>query len=444
MELTAAEPPADIPVLALPDPETMAFWGYPTDGGRIVRGPRWLLVPDQIPAGLEDAVREAAEDPATMGVRWVRTPASGRSASEVLARGHHEHAHPDARHGGAHDGDGHGGGHQAHEHGGGDDEHTHMGHHDMMAIVGEPSTDGLVMEDLELQAGPLEVALPGGLVVLAMLDGDVVSHGDVRATLRQDGSASATPLDPLAPVAWTLAAVAARELADEHRKPLPSDWLRVAALELERAASHLSWLLRLMRLIGWRAGQAAALEVVRPLAAANAAVLASIVEDRRDGPTVGPIAPEVVRGVGRLERLVGSRAFATRTSGIGTLTRDDLRRHGVDGPSARASGSEGDLRAGDPVYEELMFATVVLDRGDAGARAAVRIREAGHALGMVERALSRLDSGIAPPARPFVSGSTVALESARGPVVGEMHPGESPRVRAPGEAALRADRKSVV
>jgi hypothetical protein len=417
MELTARQRPRHVPVLAVPDPETMAFWGHPLDAGAAARGPRWLLLPARIPSGLERAVRAAAQDPATIGIETVPTPARGRAASEVLAD-HDERPELPAGH--------------EHEHG--HEGHGDMGDHDMMAIVGEPSADGLVMEDIELRAGPLGVALPGGLVVLAGLDGDVVTSCEIRSELRQIATAPASPRDPLAPVAWTLATMAAARPAGE---PRPADWLSVAALELERAVSHLCWLLRLMRLIGWRAGHADVLAAARPLLAPNRALAETIGEQGADHAAL--LADVSERG-SRLPGLAGrlrARPFAARTAQIGVLSADACRRAGVEGPSARAAGAAPDLRGGDPVYQELRFAPAGRDRGDAHARAEVRLEEAVESLRLVARALELFHAGARPPARPFAAGGSVAVESARGPMIARPGDDGGPQVGALGERALR-------
>ena len=51
-------------------------------------------------------------------------------------------------------------GHEHHAHG-------EMSHHDMMEVRGDPSADGLVMEDIETVLGPVFAGLPTGLAGLA-------------------------------------------------------------------------------------------------------------------------------------------------------------------------------------------------------------------------------------------------------------------------------------
>ena len=100
----------------------------------------------------------------------------------------------------------------------------------MMAIVGEPSADGLVMEEIELSHGPVGTALPGGLRLDVTLDGDVVGHCEVTALLRAgapDRAGAAGPRnaphpapDLLAPAAWrvALAGAASRRRGRPQRR----------------------------------------------------------------------------------------------------------------------------------------------------------------------------------------------------------------------------------
>jgi len=112
----------------------------------------------------------------------------------------------------------------------------------MMAIVGEPSADGLVMEPIELRFGPLATPLPGGLVADVTLDGDVVAESAVRALLGRGDGGPASGTDWLSPVACVAALAAAAEAAEGRPVSPEHRWQRVAAVELERALSHLAWL----------------------------------------------------------------------------------------------------------------------------------------------------------------------------------------------------------
>ena len=188
-----------VPALVVPDEQSWALLG--ADPARLgvqpaleAREVQRVLVPERVPQPLADALREWwALLPRGVAIQALALdlpgdapvpsgPVAG-SAAEAGPHGRQDHE----MHGG-HDGQEMHGGHEGQEmHGGHEDHEMHGGHegHDMMAIVGEPSGDMLVMEPLELRLGPLGTTLPGGLAVDATLDGDVVAAATVQALLRR-------------------------------------------------------------------------------------------------------------------------------------------------------------------------------------------------------------------------------------------------------------------
>jgi hypothetical protein len=297
----------------------------------------------------------------------------------------------------------------------------------MMAIVGEPSADGLIMEPIPVMYGPLATPLPGGLIAEVTLDGDVVDESAVRATLRAD--ASGIP-DPLAPVAWTLAMA----ISSGGQDAAPQ-WLTVAALELERAISHLAWLRSLARLLNWS-----------PLIDACTRALAAIQVSREvlplgDAPEPWLRAalgdPDLPAGRAALSEVValvsGSRMLRWRLKHRAELTASDVRDLGLTGPIARASGHAWDARSADARYRDLGFQPVTQTDGDAYARTLVRAEEAAQALELLEAALA------AEPGPPRNAGPSI--EGPRGPLQASRdHDGW--RFSAPGAkeaAAVAAD-----
>jgi Respiratory-chain NADH dehydrogenase, 49 Kd subunit len=389
-----------------------------------------VLVPEVLPAPLQEPLRAClAALPADIEIESRVLPGLGGGPVQVGEHG--EHAMHAAAHG-AHGGD-------QDMHGGDGDHGNHGDHGDMMAIVGEPSADGLVMEPIELRFGPLGTPLPGGLAVEVTLDGDVVADSTAHAQLSADPPALATPSPPdlLAPVAWALAIDAAVE--DDGDAPA---WLRVAALEVERAVSHLAWLRALGRLLGWRllVGRCTrALEGLPPLAHQ----LAGRRETRADGHAAALSAlRRVAARVDSVGALVArSRFFRLRTSGLGVLTTERAREAGLRGPAARASGIRDDARVGDALYERLAFEPVQRTCGDAYARTLVRAKEAGESLRLAEAAL-RSDAEGSPAA-----GRPGELEGPRGPLRAERGaagwhlaaPGADAALRAAGEAMVGAE-----
>jgi len=359
--------------LVLPDEQTWAMSGLALEGaepafelGRV----RQVLLPDRVPdvlAGpLAETLASLPPDVETVD-RRVRYPGTAIGELRAVPEPPHDH--------GGHD------------------------HGDMMAIVGEPSADGLVMEPIELRFGPLGTPLPAGIVAGVTLDGDVVAAAGVEALFGPDVRRDVP--DPLAPKAWELA-----------RAPGEDRWTELAAVEVERAVSHTAWLRAFARVLGWS-------ELIDRTGGALAAL------------AVLPPALELARP--RLEALAdlaeSSRRLRWRTAGRGRVSPERARALGLHGPSARASGLPVDARTEDPRYRRLGFQPIVRTEGDALARTRVRAAEAVAAVELAVAALAIAD----PP--PTAAGP---VEGPRGPLSaagGRLEaPGESAALVAAGEA----------
>jgi hypothetical protein len=388
-----------VPTLVVPDEQTWTMGGRDPAAlglepvfaaGRVQR----VLVPDRIPDGLVepldqllDEVPEDVERP-TVVREPVRGGHGGHDAHEE--HGHDMHGHDDAR--GGHD------------------------HHAMMAIVGEPSADGLVMEPLELRFGPIATPLPGGLIADVTLDGDVVAECRVSALLEAENGAP----DPLAPQAYETVLAAAAAVPPSER------WGRIARLEVERALSHMAWLRAFARALGWPT----------LVEQAQRGVSAALAARRLSEPALGEAASvlaDVARFVG------GSRLLRWRTEGRAPLDSVRARELGLRGPIARASGLGDDARRDDPLYRMLGFEVVVSSGGDALARTLVRAREAAQSIALATRACAeerRSELGEGP--------ASSIVEGPRGPLQARIEDG-GVHVGVPGhEAALGAAGEAVI
>lgn len=360
------------PALIIPDAQSWALWGpdpaelgLHADHGPVGRLTR-ALAPRELAGGL-DGDAEALLAGLAAGARVSRLP--GPCAALVAAgfghgepdgngaqpgehqhgeHGHSEHQHSEHQHGT-----------HGHEHGAHAEEGDHGGEgHDMMAIVGDPSADGLVMEDLEFTYGPFGTALPGGLELTVRLDGDVVDGCGVRARLRNrerspDPSTGPVPPDLLAPAAW--------RAAIDRACGRPADLREV---EHERALSHVAWLRAFARVLGDERLAGAA------------------------GTAIGAIrarAPEAADRVAALEPLVLRSALRRRLAGLGVVDAAAVRTHGLRGPIARAAGVALDARTEDPAYAVLGFEPRTAENGDALARTSLRLAEARDALDLADR-----------------------------------------------------------
>lgn len=196
--------------------------------------------------------------------------------------------------------------------------------------------DGLKLDYLPVRVGPLFAPFPTGLAF------DLKLHGDVIQEAKLENFASAGRPD----------SIFLRAL----RRPVP-----IRDVELARARSHLYWLSDAVMVGG------------PPSLAVRILRLAQ------------RLTPGDADSISRLERALRRRGFSSwATRGVGVLPREALGS--VSGPVARAAGSAVDARTGDPAYRHLGFEPTTQQQGDAAARWVQRVREAGQALELAERA----------------------------------------------------------
>ncbi|MDQ3608001.1 MAG: hypothetical protein M3459_03745, partial [Actinomycetota bacterium] len=380
------------PTLVVPDDLAWTLWGADpyADGLRPVSdagSARRVLLPDRLPEPLGDALRLLVEKlPADRRVEVRAAPVlSGPPLERALA----------ARSVDEDDSDGEGGGHEGDDHG------------DMMAIAGAPGSDGLVMEPIETTVGPLASPLPGGLEVRVRLAGDVVEDCRVDALLQAGEAALDRPPDALAPSAWRAVLSAAFDERPE------SPWAAVAAVELERAVSHVAWLRTLARLLGWAT-------LVDDCTASLAALAAARPE---------PDADDLDRSresLASLRAAVRGRRMAARTRGRAVFDAATVVAQGLIGPVARAAGHAEDARSNDAAYAALGFTPVIKGDGDARARTILRHAEAAAAVELAAAALARRDAGTDPLPAPFADGAGGwVVEGPRGPLRARRENGTS-------------------
>ncbi|HEX2031875.1 MAG TPA: hypothetical protein VHL78_10815 [Actinomycetota bacterium] len=206
-----------------------------------------------------------------------------------------------------------------------------------------PDRDGLELDRLPLEIGPLFPPFPPGLILRIDLQGDVVQQV----------------------AGWENALAFGRPPRDIFRRALREP-VALAELEVARARHHLRWLSGTLRLHGL------------PALGLRVLVLA-----RRVGPGDVDAVASLKR---KLER---SRSLAWATRGIATLQPEDVR-DGPGGPVARSAGIRDDLRTEDPAYRGLGFEPLTRGEGDARARWRHRLAEAVQALELAGRAGDRL------------------------------------------------------
>ncbi len=191
--------------------------------------------------------------------------------------------------------------------------------------------------------------------------------------------------------------------------PLRGLYIRTLLCELERIHSHLLWLGVLGKNIGldtvfmytWR-DREIVLDIMEELSGGRVSHAVNIVGGVRIDLEPEQIADirrrlDILRG--RVERMVGfienEQTLRVRTQGIGYLSAEQIRRYGVVGPVARASGVDVDWRRDQPraPYDRLDFEVITHQAGDVWARTLVRAREALVSLDLCHRLLEELPEG---------------------------------------------------
>lgn len=255
----------------------------------------------------------------------------------------------------------------------------------------------LATEPVVVTLGPLQSLTAGPLRLLLVCDGEQVGSAETEAgyaarqvataMTRASWSAAADlagALDPLAPVAGRLAYVTAVErLQGRGIEPVASR-ARHAALAVERASNALSWLARFAAVLAYDrlADHAAALRAeVEEITAATweRSPESWIVPQSGTGGSsslsrkrLGELAA-AVRDLRR--RLAGDRLLRLRTTRVGVITGDRLRKAGVTGPALRAS-VEGDgdtfsrlvVRVDIAAFDLAKAAELLADRPDGPER----------------------------------------------------------------------------
>lgn len=209
-----------------------------------------------------------------------------------------------------------------------------------------PDPDGLELDHLPIEVGPLFAPLPPGLVLRLDVQGDVVRSAEVGPNPFRvwPGDAPPGPLDPAI-------------FHEALQRPVT-----VAELELARARHHLGAVADAVHLLGLGA-------------------LATRL--RRTAKGVAPDADSAARSV--IRRVRRSRSLRAALAGVGPMGDDP-----PPGLVARAAGADADARAGDPAYVGLDFTAVVGERDDAWGRLVQRLDEAEQALELIRRAGARV------------------------------------------------------
>jgi Ni,Fe-hydrogenase III large subunit/Ni,Fe-hydrogenase III component G len=248
--------------------------------------------------------------------------------------------------------------------------------------------------------------------------------------------------------------------------PVRARVIRTVALELERLQSHLLWLGLACHIVGFDWGFMQAWRVREPLMALAEHLTGSrkhfglnlVGGVRADIPReklerIGAVMTEVERESMALVRaLQDDDALIARLRGVGVLTPQEVRRMGVVGPPARASGVALDARRDHPyaAYPLVTFDVVTHDGCDVLGRTLVRALEIFESVRILRQCTSLLDElpeggliAAVPDRLPAGREGLGAVEAPRGEVFHYLRTGERDgperwRVRAPSYQNLQA------
>ena len=239
--------------------------------------------------------------------------------------------------------------------------------------------------------------------------------------------------------AHSLALCQAIEQAAEVEIPPRARYLRTLLAELERLYNHLGYQADLCQATGLVVAQAqfdilkerllrlnAALSGHRYLFGMN--IPGGLSRDLSEASVVAvqQLVVACHRDVEVLNRmLLTSPSHQDRLEGSGILQPQDAQDYGAIGPIGRASGVDRDLRRDHPyaAYEDVSFDIPVQERGDAQARANIRMAETVQTLHILEQVLERLQPGdvSVPVAVEALPAGTSALGWAESPHGESIH-----------------------
>ncbi|OFZ79913.1 MAG: hypothetical protein A2583_06530 [Bdellovibrionales bacterium RIFOXYD1_FULL_53_11] len=275
--------------------------------------------------------------------------------------------------------------------------------------------------------GPYHAGMSGPIRFGLRIDGEIISavdveHGFLHRGLEkamelhswQAAVAYADHLDPEGETFGELALCLAVEEAGQIPVPPRAQIIRIMLCELTRISVHLGYIARMARAVDANtAGHYALRERERIL---DLFELLSGARFSLNFLRFGGVGADVTEGF--IERVVEfcdlmllrlkeyndlftfNHAFLKRTVRIGVLTGETIRRYGITGPNARASGFLYDIRKENPYsgYEKMDF-TIPAGKGEKGVtgdahdRFLLRLREVGQSVEILRQTADAIVPG---------------------------------------------------
>jgi NADH-quinone oxidoreductase subunit D len=206
--------------------------------------------------------------------------------------------------------------------------------------------------------------------------------------------------------------------------PERAEYIRVAALEMQRIASHLMWLAAYAADLGAMIGfiysmrdREVFIDLLQALTGSRLTY---------NFPRIGGVAHDVppnwerdsLRACDYMEKKLieyedlyeGSKVFMMRNQGVGVLRKQDAMNLGVTGPSLRGSGVRYDIRKDNPysIYPEMEFDVATHPDGDCYSRYRVRMDEMYQSCRIIRQAVKKMPKGkwriVAPRNAPHATG----------------------------------------
>ncbi|MFY9606784.1 MAG: NADH-quinone oxidoreductase subunit D [Thermoplasmata archaeon] len=206
--------------------------------------------------------------------------------------------------------------------------------------------------------------------------------------------------------------------------PPRAEYIRVAAIEMQRIASHLMWLAAYAADLGAMIGFIYTMRDREVFIDLLQALTGSRIT--YNYPRIGGVAHDIppnferdsMRACDYMETKLkeyedlfeGSKVFMMRNQGVGLLKKEDAMNLGVTGPPLRASGVKYDLRKDMPysVYPEMDFEPATHPDCDCYSRYRVRMDEMHESCKIIRQALQKMPKGkwrvVAPRNAPVGTG----------------------------------------
>lgn len=185
--------------------------------------------------------------------------------------------------------------------------------------------------------------------------------------------------------------------------------IRTLAAELERVHSHMLWLgvaaheggFDTLFMYSWR-DRETVMDLLESLTGNRVHYSVNLIGGVKIDVTPQQ-ADSIRKGIDFLEErakhymkiVTTDETFLARTSGVGTMTKEQAVLFGAVGPTARASGVELDIRRSAPYasYPEFPVNVVTGTKGDLEERFVVRIKELYEAFRLIREILDKLPPG---------------------------------------------------